>query len=145
MKLVKTGPAKLTLNNSNNYTGGTVVSGGALFVNGVVSSAVTVERRRTPEGPSQFGGVGQLGNNLTIQAGCILTVGANTNSPARSPSRIRSPNFGSVLNQFDLSSDPAGVTSSNDVLQVFGNVVLSGTNTIEIKQTAGFSAAEFIH
>lgn len=138
MKLVKAGPAKLTLNNSNNYTGGTVVSGGALFVNGVVSSAVTVERRGTPEGPSQFGGVGQLGNSLTIQAGCILTVGANTNSPGTLTVTNTFTELGSVLNQFDLSSDPAGVTSSNDVLQVFGNVVLSGTNTIEIKQTAGF-------
>lgn len=139
MKLVKAGPARLTLNNSNTYTGGTFVSGGALFVNSTLSSsAVTVERRGTPEGPSQFGGSGQLGNGLTIQAGCILTVGPNTNSPGTLTVTNTFTELGSVLNQFDLSIDPNGLTGTNDLLRVIGNVVLSGTNIIEIKQTSGF-------
>ncbi len=139
MNLVKAGPAKLTLNNTNEYTGGTFVSGGALFVNGTLSSSpVTVERRGTPEGPSQFGGAGRLGNGLTVQAGCTLTVGANTNSPGTLSITNTFTELGRVLNQFDLSPDPNGVTGSNDSIQVFGNVVLSGTNTIEIKPASGF-------
>ena len=52
MKLYKTGSGRLTLGNTNTYTGGTFVSGGSLFVNGTLAgSAVTVERRGTPEGP----------------------------------------------------------------------------------------------
>src|SRR5215831_15059995 len=52
MKLIKAGPGKLTLNNTNSYTGTTFVRGGAVFVNGSLpSSPVLVERRGTPEGP----------------------------------------------------------------------------------------------
>lgn len=138
MKLVKAGPAKLTLNNPNTYTGSTLVSGGSLFVNGDHGSPVLVERRGTPEGPAQFGGTGRLGNGLTVQAGCILTLGPSTNSPGTLTITNTFTELGSVLNQFDLSSDPNGIAGSNDLLQVFGNVVLSGTNVIEIKQTSGF-------
>lgn len=139
MKLVKAGPATLTLNNTNNYTGNTVVSGGALLVNGALpTSAVTVERRGTPEGPSQFGGAGRLGNGLTVQAGCILTIGANTNAAGTLTVTNTLTELGSVLNRFDLSPDPSGITGSNDLLQVVGNVTLAGTNIIEINQTSGF-------
>lgn len=138
MKLVKAGPAKLTLNNTNTYTGGTFVSGGSLFVNGALASAVTVERRGTPEGPSQLGGTGQLGNGLTVQAGCTLTPGTNPNAPGTLTITNTLTELGGVLNQFDLSVDPNGVTGSNDLLRVIGNVVLTGTNTIAIKQTSGF-------
>lgn len=139
MKLIKAGPAKLTLNNTNSYTGATVVSDGALFVNGALTgSPVTVEHRGTPEGPSQFGGAGQLGNGLTVQGGCTLTIGPDTDAPGTLTVTNTLTELGSVLNQFDLSSDPNGVTGSNDVLRVIGNVALSGTNIIAIKQTSGF-------
>lgn len=139
MKLVKAGLAKLTLNNTNNYTGNSVVSGGALFINGTLNaSAVMVERRGTPEGPSQFGGTGKLGNGLTLQSGCTLTLGANTNSAGTLTVTNTVTELGSVLNQFDLSADPNGITGSNDLLQVFGNVTLTGTNVIAINQTSGF-------
>jgi autotransporter-associated beta strand protein len=139
MKLVKAGPAKLTINNTNSYAGGTFVSGGTLFVNGTLfASAVTVERRGTPEGPSQFGGSGILGNGLTVQTGCTLTLGANTNSPGTLTVTNTFTELGNVLNQFDLSSDPTGMAASNDLLRVIGNVGLSGTNIIAINQISGF-------
>ncbi|TAL05027.1 MAG: hypothetical protein EPO07_04295, partial [Verrucomicrobia bacterium] len=138
MKLIKAGAAKLTINNTNDYTGPTIVSGGSLFVNGALNaSAVTVERRGTPEGPSQFGGAGQLGNGLTVQAGCTLTVGTGTNSPGTLTVTYGVTLSGSVLNQFDLSADPTGLTNANDRVNIAGNLVLKGTNTIEIKQLAG--------
>ncbi len=138
MKLVKAGVAKLTLNTTNTFTGGTFVSGGALFINGSVSSTVTVERRGTPEGPSQFGGAGRLGNGLTVQAGCTVTPGPTQNSPGTLTITNTFTELGKVLNQFELSSDPNGVTGSNDMVRVIGNVILNGTNTIAITQTAGF-------
>jgi len=138
MKLVKAGPARLTVNNANDYTGGTLVGGGSLFVNGVLnSSAVTVERRGTPEGPSQFGGSGRLGNGLVVQAGCVLTVGAGTNLPGRLTVTNGVSLLG-ALNQFDLSNDPSGNTKTNDVVQIEGNLVLAGTNTIEVNQLDGY-------
>ncbi|HEX5218031.1 MAG TPA: autotransporter-associated beta strand repeat-containing protein [Verrucomicrobiae bacterium] len=138
MKLVKAGPARLIINSTNNYTGATVVSGGAVFVNGALnSSPVTVERRGTPEGPSQFGGGGQLGNGLVVQAGCTLTVGPGINSPG-TLTVSNGVTLAGTLNQFDLSNDPAGATKTNDAVQVYGDLTLSGTNTIEIRQLDGF-------
>ena len=67
-----------------------------------------------------------------------MIVGPGTNAAGTFTITNRLTESGGVLNHFDLSSDPAGVTGSNDLLRVFGSVVLSGTNTIEITQTSGF-------
>jgi autotransporter-associated beta strand protein len=132
MSLRKGGVARLTVQNTNHYTGATVVSGGTLFVNGTLSgSAVTVERRGTPEGPSHFGGRGQLGNGLTVQAGCVLTVGPETNAPGILAITNGLTLLG-ALNQFDLSSDSTGLTRTNDLVVVQGNLTLSGTNIIAV-------------
>nr|UXE44817.1 hypothetical protein Hi04_10k_c3780_00005 [uncultured bacterium] len=138
MKLIKAGPGKLILNNTNSWTGTTFVRGGALFVNGsLLSSPVLVERRGTPEGPSQFGGAGQVGAGLTLQAGCTLVVGSGTNSPGTLivTNGITEP--GSILNKFDLSNDPTGTTNASDQLVIYGNLSLAGTNTIEVTQLNG--------
>jgi autotransporter-associated beta strand protein len=137
MKLTKAGPVRLTINNTNTYTGGTFVSGGALFVNGALdASPVTVERRGTPEGPSQFGGAGRLGAGLTVQAGCVVIVGPGTSSPGTLTVSNNLTEL-SVLNRFDLSNDPTGTVKTNDAIQIYGNLTLSGTNTIEINQLDG--------
>jgi rhamnogalacturonan endolyase len=133
MKLTKAGPGRLTLANTNAYTGATRVSGGSLFVNGVLpASAVTVERRGTPEGPSQFGGGGRLGGGLTVQTGCILTVGPDTNAPGTLTVTNTLTELGGVVNQFDLSDDPTGLVKTNDLLKVAGNVAVSGTNYFDL-------------
>jgi fibronectin-binding autotransporter adhesin len=135
MTLVKAGQGSLTIGNTNNFTGGTFVRGGALWVNGTLgASAVTVERRGTPEGPSQIGGTGRLGAGLTVQAGCAVIVGAGTNSPGTLTVSNNVTELGSVLNRFDLSNDASGVAKTNDVIDITGNLVLAGTNIIEITQ-----------
>lgn len=137
MKLVKAGPGRLTVNNTNTYSGETRVAGGALFVNGSLEhSHVIVERRGTPEGPSQFGGSGRVGG-LTIQNGCVLIVGPATNSPGTLTISNQFTQLG-VRNRFDLSNDPTGNTNANDRVNVFGNVTLAGTNIIEVNQLNGF-------
>jgi fibronectin-binding autotransporter adhesin len=138
MKLYKTGSGRLTVSNTNTYTGGTFVSGGSLFVNGTLAgSAVTVERRGTPEGPSQCGGNGRLGQGLTVQNGCTVIVGPGTNSAGTLTVSNNLIELGNVLNLFDLSGDPTGITRTNDCVNVVGNLVLSGTNTIAINQPDG--------
>lgn len=138
MKLIKAGLGRLTLTTTNDFSGGTVVGGGTLFLNGVVSSAVTVERRGTPEGPTQFGGNGRLGDGLTVQTGCGLMVGSDWQQPGTLTVTNQLSLGGSVSCTFDLSSDPTGLNGSNDLLRVVGNVGLTGTNTIVINQTSGF-------
>lgn len=138
MKLVKAGPGRLTLANTNGYTGDTLVSAGTLAVNGALTgSAVTVERRGSVEGSSQLIGIGRLGNGLTVQAGCTLTIGPGTNAPGTLTVTNGVTLLGS-LNQFDLSNDLTGTLKTNDVVQIYGNLALFGTNTIEINQPDGF-------
>lgn len=137
MQLVKAGPARLALDNTNTFTGGSFVRGGALFVNGaLVGSPVAVERRGSPEGPSVFGGGGQLGQGLTIQNGCVLVVGPNTNAPGTLTISNQLALLGARAH-FDLSNDPAGAVRTNDLVEIVGNLTLSGTNTIEIRQLDG--------
>jgi rhamnogalacturonan endolyase len=137
--LVKAGQGRLTINTTNNYTGPTTVSGGTLIVNGSLDgSPVTVERRGTPEGTAQFGGGGRLGQGLTVQKDCGLMVGPDTNAAGTLTVSNSLTELGNVLNQFDLSNDPTGITKTNDRVNIVGNFVVTGTNTIQINQPDGF-------
>jgi len=139
MKFFKTGSGRLTLANTNTYTGGTFVSGGSLFISGALpGSAVTVERRGTPEGPSQIGGGGCLGQGLTVQNGCTVIVGPGTNSAGTLTVSNNLTELGKVSNLFDLSSDQTGATRTNDRVNVVGNLILTGTNTIAVSQPDGW-------
>ena len=56
-KLFKAGPGRLTLANTNTFTGGTFASGGELIVNGALTaSPVVVEARGEPWGCARIGG-----------------------------------------------------------------------------------------
>ena len=139
MALVKAGQGRLSINTTNSYTGPTTVSGGTLIVNGGLDgSPVTVERRGTPEGSAQFGGSGRLGQGLTVQKDCGLIIGPDTNSAGTLIVSNQLTELGNVLNQFDLSSDPAGVTKTNDRVTIIGNLIVTGTNVIQVSQPDGF-------
>jgi autotransporter-associated beta strand protein len=138
MTLSKVGPGRLTLNNTNTYTGGTFVSGGTLLVNGTLAgSPATAENREAVEGPARIGGAGRLGQGLTLQFGTGLVVGPGTNAAGTLTVSNGLTELGDVLNQFDLSSDPTGATKTNDRVGLIGNLTLTGTNVIAINQTDG--------
>ena len=137
-RLFKAGSGKLTIANTNNYIGETLVSGGQLIVNGALTaSPVTVEARGEPWGRARIGGNGRLGQGLTVQADCGIIVGPGVNSPGMFTITNGLTELGGVVNQFDLSNDPAGVTKTNDRVNIIGNLTLSGTNIIEITQLDG--------
>lgn len=77
-----------------------------------------------------------LGNGLTMQAGTVLIAGPGTNSPG-TLTITNTTVLQGVLARFDLSIDSTGTTNANDVVQIFGNLTLTGTNTIEIRQLNG--------
>lgn len=137
-KLIKAGPGRLTLANTNTFTGGTFVSGGQLIVNGALpSSTVVVEARGEPWGRARIGGGGILGQGLTVQRDCGVIVGPGTNAAGTLTVTNGVVELGGVLNQFDLSNDPSGATRTNDRVTIIGNLTLTGTNTIEITQPDG--------
>ena len=132
-KLFKAGPGRLTLANTNTFTGGTFVSGGQLIVNGALpASAVVVESRGDPWGRARIGGKGTLGAGLTVQRDCGIIVGPGTNSPGTLTVTNGVTELGGVVNQFDLYNDPSGVTRTNDRIAIIGNLSLTGTNSIEV-------------
>lgn len=80
--LTKKGAGKLTLTTTNNYSGGTTVNGGALFVNAsgaVGSGALTVNTGATLAGNGSVAGTAQLTSGAAIAPGNsavgTLTVG----------------------------------------------------------------------
>ena len=137
-KLIKAGPGKLFIANTNHYSGNTVVSGGQLIVNGALTaSPIILESRGEPWGRARISGVGKLGQGLTVQKDCGIIVGAGTNSPGTFTITNGLTELGGAVNQFDLSNDPSGVTKTNDRINVIGNLTLTGTNIIEITQLDG--------
>jgi autotransporter-associated beta strand protein/T5SS/PEP-CTERM-associated repeat protein len=69
--LVKLGTGSLILGGANTYTGGTIVSNGALFVNGTLPGTVAVRSGAAVAGTGTIAGV------VTVQAGGILSAGAS--------------------------------------------------------------------
>ena len=133
MALVKAGTGRLTINNTNTYTGRTVVREGTLQVNGLLSaSELTVERCVWLN--SCVGGTGILGNGLRLGQRCALVPG-QTNLAGTLTVSNHMTLAGDTLLLFDLSDDPAN--STNDRVVVHGNLILTGTNTIHINALTG--------
>ncbi len=133
MKLVKAGTGRLTINTTNSYTGPTIVTDGALEVNGqLVASTVTLERGLWLR--SCISGTGVLGNGLTVGPRCTIVPGA-TNVPGTLTISNHLTLLGDALCLFDLTNSPAG--PGNDHVIVSGNLILSGLNTIRINALAG--------
>src|SRR5262249_5764133 len=110
MSLVKAGTGRLTLNNTNDYSGPTALTEGALIVNGSLNqSAVAVQGSVWG---STLGGVGRLGQGATLQSGSTLMPGLSNGIPGTLTVSTVLNESGNVLNQFDLSNDPSGATKT---------------------------------
>lgn len=132
MTLTKTNTGTLTINTTNNFTGATTVSNGAVLVNGALNqSAVQVRQRGT------IGGNGSLGAGLTIFSGGSITPGNGIGAPGTLTITNALTLSGGTTNRFDLSDDPTGVTKTNDTIRVIGDLNLSGVNTIRVSLLDG--------
>jgi autotransporter-associated beta strand protein len=143
--IAKAGAGKWTLNGTNTTTGATYVQNGtlALGATGSISNsaAVRIYPGATFDVSAQAGGwplqaAQALEGNGVVQGSVV----AEANSVLR-------PNVGATLNTagtltingdlvlngttnfFNLSSDPSGVVSPSDVIQVNGNLSVAGLNT----------------
>ena len=134
MNLRKAGTGTLTLNGAHSYTGPTVVSEGALLVNGSLDqSPVTVKQGVWLS--SSIGGVGTLGGGAAVEAGGRVDPGNGPTAPGTLTIAYRLTLSGGVETRFDLSNDPVG--PSNDVIHVTGDLALDGVNTLRIHPLDG--------
>jgi autotransporter-associated beta strand protein len=131
MKLTKAGAGKLILNNTNDFTGRTLITEGPFIVNGSLpNSPVTVRGGTWLDG--RLGGNGVVGSAVSINEGAGVSPGQGTNSPGTLTIANNVTLAGRTRNDFDLSDDPAGTAKTNDLLVVAGNLTLQGTNTLVI-------------
>ena len=131
MKLTKAGGGKLTLSGTNTFTGATTVWEGPLVVNGSLpSSPVTVRSGAWLD--AALCGHGSVGGTVTLYRNASISPGAGVNSPGTLTLSNGLRELDGAFNRFDLSDDPTGMTKTNDRLNVIGNVILSGTNTIYV-------------
>jgi fibronectin-binding autotransporter adhesin len=136
MKLTKAGAGRLTLNNTNTFTGRTLVTEGSFIVNGSLSSSpVTVRGGVWLDG--RLGGNGSVGAGVTAETGGGVSPGNGTNAPGTLTIAGGLTLLGRTLNDFDLSDDPSGTTKTNDRVNVTGNVTLQGTNTLVVWKLNG--------
>jgi len=131
MSLTKSGGGKLTLNNTNPFTGGTLICESTVIVNGSLpNSPVIVRGGVWLDG--RIGGNGTVGAGVTAAPGSGLSPGQGTNSPGTLTISNVLALTGSTVNDFDLSDDATGTTKTNDRVNVVGNLTLQGTNRLTI-------------
>ena len=130
MTLTKAGAGKLIFNNTNSYTGKTLICESPFLVNGALSnSPVTIRGGVWLDG--RLGGSGIVGAPVSCEPGGGISPGQGTNSPG-TLTIANSLTLNNALNDFDLSDDASGATKTNDLLVVTGNLTLLGTNTLTI-------------
>lgn len=141
MPLTKVGAGSLTLSGSHTFSGQTTVWDGALLVNGsLLQSPVTIYGGTWGGAGAcgltggRVGGSGTFGGGVTLQYGAALTPGAGMGAAGTMTITGTLAEMAGAVACFDLSDDPAGETHANDRINVIGNVVLSGTNTLFINR-----------
>ncbi|MBN2214002.1 MAG: autotransporter-associated beta strand repeat-containing protein [Bacteroidales bacterium] len=128
MRLIKAGSGTLTIDTDNDYTGETSVWGGELFFNGILSQSHVVVNNF-----SGTGGRGTFSKGVSIPWGGNLTVGSK--GEADTLRIIDSLYFGSGGKvYFDLSDDISGLSKTNDILLVNGDITILGKTIININQ-----------
>jgi fibronectin-binding autotransporter adhesin len=125
MSLIKTNTGTLTINTTNSYTGNTTVSNGTLLVHGALNASAATVRAS-----GAIGGNGRLGNGLTVFSGGSITPGNGNGTPGTLTITNGLTLSGGTTNRFDLSDDPTGLTKTNDVIRIIGDLNLSGVNII---------------
>jgi autotransporter-associated beta strand protein len=117
--LTKLGSGALTLSGFNTYTGPTVVSNGALLVTGQLSGSGAVNVVT-----GTLGGTGTIAGAVTVQAAAALV-------PGTSVATLTLQNNLSLGGDLVLEVDKS-LVASNDLVQVTGSLVNTGSGTVFI-------------
>ena len=143
--LTKTGGGTLTLSGANTYAGVTTISAGTLALSGggsidssvqiIVGNGATFDVSgngglTVPSGQT-LGGSGAIVGNITAASGSTIAPGSSIGTITFMNGLSEVDN---VFNSFEVSSD------SNDVVEVVGDLSLSGTNTVSIASVGTIAA-----
>jgi fibronectin-binding autotransporter adhesin len=142
----KTGGGTMTLGAANTYSGVTYVKNGTLALDtggSLTSSTVNVGSGATFDcslvtggyvlnAGQTLGGSGVVTGAVTVVASGIIDPGTN-GIPATLNFSNSLTETGGALNHFDLSNNPLG--TGNDVINIAGDLTVSGTNTIQASGT----------
>jgi autotransporter-associated beta strand protein len=136
MRLTKAGAGRLVFNNTNSFTGRTLITEGPFVVNGsLLNSPLTIRGGVWLDG--RIGGSGSVGAGVNIEFGGGVSPGNGTNSPGTLTIASGLTLQGGTINEFDLSDDVSGTIKTNDRLNVVGNLTLLGTNRLVIAKLDG--------
>ena len=133
MKLIKAGAGKLTLTGTNDFSGNTTIWEGPLLVNGKLSSSpVTVRGGIWLDGAIAGNGLVQQG--ATVYRGGSVSPGNGNNFPGTLTISNGLTLVDGAFCRFDLSDDATGAIKTNDLLNITGNLTLTGNNHIVINR-----------
>ncbi len=115
----KNGTSALTLNGTNNFTGGLNINAGSIFVNGITTAGtVTVVNAAT------LGGSGSIGGPVNLQSGASL-------KPTGTLTTVGNLSLTSAKLYFDLANVTTPGGNGNDLVSISGGALtLSGVSTV---------------
>jgi fibronectin-binding autotransporter adhesin len=147
-QLAKTGAGTLTLNAVNTCSGATLVQEGKVVLGGAgsLSNSPSIQIAAgasfdasapgglAVEGGKTLAGYGTVLGPVTVGAGTLVPGAAGQAGTLTLVNSLTSTGGGTV--RLDLSGDPTGVTQTNDLLQVTGDLNLGGVLTLQINPLA---------
>jgi autotransporter-associated beta strand protein len=152
--LSKTGAGTLTLNATNTYGGATTVNQGVLALTATGSISNSTQLTVNGSGildlsavaaPALLSGQTLAGNgavvgDLTALSGSVIRPGGVSAAGTLTLSNNlteASGITGGVINSFDLSNDPTGTIHPNDLLNINGDLNLTGLSVIQVNPLNG--------
>jgi len=128
-EFLKSGKGTIVFNNNNDFSGNTYVYDGIFEVNGqLLNSKVIVESY------GKIRGLGTFSKGIVFNNNGKLIIGDYLNQQGTltiKDSLVLTKNASIV---FDLSDDPSGITKTNDLLFVDGNIIYSDSLIIDINK-----------